>query len=352
MKKLKLIIALLLVSPFTMLAQDLFERVDSIVASYHNKNPEVSISFALLKGEETFYTSYGQLSRGGERPVDKNSLFEIASITKIITSNLIAQAVLEGKLKVNDPIDQYLPKVYSLHGNIKNKISIADLASHQSGLPDLDFLEMIKKDQQQPAKLVDQEMLTKMINGCDQLIDYGSYRYSTVGYTLLGQILEGIYGKPYDQLLNERIFRPLAMKRSFTTFYAVDNVVQGYNGEGGEQELFVWNIVAPSGLVKSSTADAMKFLQAIMDKENFIGKAALLTEVPYYSEGNEAIGLATNIIQENGETIYLKSGDSMGQSSMLCYNREANWGLVFFINQNNSKMRNELLGDLYELALK
>ena len=70
------------------------------------------------------------------------------------------------------------------------------------------------------------------------------------------------------------------------------------------------------------------------------------------NQQNEAVGLGTNIYFEADQTIYLKSGDSMGQSSMLCYNREANWGILFFINQNNSKMRNEMLNTIFEHVLK
>ena len=101
------------------------------------------------------------------------------------------------------------------------------------------IVELIEKDPQQPTKIVDQQMLTSMINNCNSLKDYGTYRYSTVGYTLLGQILEQIYGVSYEVLLNKLIFQPLAMESSFTSEFDVVNTAQGYNGEGGKQELFL-----------------------------------------------------------------------------------------------------------------
>ena len=54
----------------------------------------------------------------------------------------------------------------------------------------------------------------------------------------------------------------------------------------------------------------------------------------------------------NGDTIYLKSGDSMGESSIICYNRTKNWGIIILLNQRNSKMRQDLLNKIYDTILK
>ena len=81
-------------------------------------------------------------------------------------------------------------KEYILHQNLRNKIKISDLASHQSGLPDIDFPKLIEQDPQQPVNNVTAQTLATIINNCSELKDYGKYRYSTIGYTLLGQIVE------------------------------------------------------------------------------------------------------------------------------------------------------------------
>ncbi|WKV11441.1 serine hydrolase domain-containing protein [Marivirga harenae] len=352
MKTVFTIISLLLFMNAFTFAQTTKQRLDSLVNSFHQANPEVSMSVGFVQEGEEFFTAYGNLSREGNEAVDKHTLFEIASITKVITTNLIAQAVLEGKLKVDDYIDDYLPSAYQLNKNIRNKISISDLASHQSGLPDIDFKVLIEKDAQQPTASVDQQLIANMINDCDSLKDYGNYRYSTVSYVLLGQILEELYNSSYEQLIKERIFDPLKMTRSFTKDYDVENAAIGYNGEGGLQAPFIWNIVAPAGLIKSSTSDMMEFLNALLDETTAIANAARITEVGHFKAGNEAIGLGINIIQDGDNTLYLKSGDSMGQSSMLCYNRKAKWGVLIFINQNNSKLRNDMLNTMYESILR
>ncbi|TCN55441.1 class A beta-lactamase-related serine hydrolase [Flavobacterium circumlabens] len=342
---------LLSVSTFSF-GQDITKKIDSIIKDNYQKNPNVGISVGFIDNNKEYFTAYGNLDAGSPIEIDKNSIFEIASITKILTSNLIAQAALENKLKLEDYIDNYLPKAYVLHENLKNKIKISDLASHQSGLPDIDFGKLIELNPQQPVSSVTEETLTTIINTCTELKDYGKYRYSTIGYTLLGQILEKVYHKSYDQIITEKIIKPLKLTRTLTKDFNVKNRTVGHNPDGGIQEFFTWNVTAPAGLVKSDASDMITYLKAVLDKNNTIGKAALLTEKIFYKDEKREMGLGTNIMTDEKNTIYLKSGDSMGQSSIIGYNRAKNWGIIILLNQRNSKMRQNLLNEIYDTILK
>ncbi|OXB06254.1 serine hydrolase domain-containing protein [Flavobacterium pectinovorum] len=343
--------ALLLISTFSF-GQNFTNKIDSIIKDNYQKNPNVGISVGFINNNEEFHTAYGKLNAESQAEINKNSLFEIASITKILTSNLIAQAVVENKFKVDDYIDNYLPKEYILHSNLKNKIKISDLASHQSGLPDIDFGKLIELNPQQPISNVTQKTLTDIINNCTELKDYGQYRYSTIGYTLLGQILEKVYGKSYDEIIREKIITPLKMKNTLTKDFNVKNRTVGHNSEGGAQEFLTWNVTAPAGLVKSNAFDMITYLKAVLNKETQIGKAAIITEKKFYKVENRELGLGVNIVTDDKNTIYLKSGDSMGQSSIICYNRTKNWGIIILLNQRNSKMRQDLLNKIYDTVLK
>ena len=345
------ILAMLLVSNFSF-GQDICKKIDSIINANYQKKTDVSISVGFVRNNVEYFKAYGNLSKDSQTKVDKNTLFEIASITKILTSNLIAQAVIENKIKIEDYIDNYLPKTYVLNKNLKNKIKISDLASHQSGLPDIDFPKLIEINPQQPVSSVTAETLTAIINNCIELKDYGKYRYSTIGYTLLGQILEKVYGKSYDKIIKSKIINPLQMDNTFTNNFDVSNKVVGYNPKGGTQEFFNWNVMASAGLVKSNAFDMVKYLKAVLNNETAIGKAAIMTERIFYKDEKRELGLGTNIMTDEKNTLYQKSGDSMGQSSIICYNRAKNWGIIILINQQNSKIRNVLLDEIYEIVLK
>ncbi|MBB2148208.1 serine hydrolase domain-containing protein [Pedobacter gandavensis] len=347
---LKFFAALLLISNISF-AQEIPTRIDSLIKANYKKNPEIGISLGFIKNNEEFYTAYGKLNAQGQDEINKNSIFEIASVTKILTTNLIAQAVLEHKIKIDDYIDAYLPKAYVLQGNLKNKIRISDLASHQSGLPDIDFAKLIELDPQQPVNSVTEETLATIINNCTELKDYGKYRYSTIGITLLGQILEQVYGKSYDEIIRKKIINPLKMKNTLTIDFDVKNKTLGHNPDGGIQEFFKWNVTAPAGLVKSNAADMVKYLKAVLNNDNAIAKAALITEKIFYKDKNREMGLGLNIITDDKNTIYLKTGDSMGQSSIICYNRAKNWGFIILLDQRNSKLRQNLLNGINETIL-
>ncbi|MDJ1473052.1 serine hydrolase domain-containing protein [Cytophagaceae bacterium DM2B3-1] len=348
---LQLLTVLLLVSTFSF-GQDLSKQIDSLIKDNYQKNPDVGISVGFIRNNEEYYTAYGNLNAESQIAITKNSVFEIASITKILTSNLVAQAIIDKKIKADDYIDDFLPKGYVLRKNLKNKIKISDLASHQSGLPDIDFGKLIELNPQQPINSVTKKTLTTMINNCSELIDYGSYRYSTIGYTLLGQILEKVYGRSYAEIIREKMIEPLQLTNTLTKDFNVKNRTVGHNADGGIQEFLQWNITASAGLVKSSASDMVTFLKVVLNEETEIGKAAILTEKVFYKDENREIGLGINIMTDDKNTIYLKSGDSMGQSSIICYNRAKNWGIILLLNQRSSKMRQSLLNEIYEKVLK
>ncbi|RQO65136.1 serine hydrolase [Pedobacter sp. KBW01] len=348
---LKLLATLLFISNFSF-GQDISKKIDSIIKDNYQKNPNVGISVGFIQNEEAYYTAYGNLNATSQTKIDKHSIFEIASITKILTSNLIAQAVVEHKIKTDDFIDGFLPKGYVLHQNLKNKIKISDLGSHQSGLPDIDFVKLIALNPQQPVSNVTEETLTTIINNCTELKDYGKFRYSTIGYTLLGQILETIYGKSYDQIIREKIFQPLKMTSTLTKDFNVKNITTAHNPEGGIQEFFNWNVTAPAGLVKSNAVDMVTYLKAVLNKETAVGKASIIAEKIYYKDDKREMGFGFNMIVDDQNTVYLKSGDSMGQSSIIFYNRAKNWGVIILLDQRNSKMRQDLLDKIYNTVLK
>lgn len=351
MKTLKFFAALLFISNISF-GQDYSKKIDSIIKASSEKNPDVGISVGFINKDQEFYTSYGKLSKESTVDIDQHSIFEIASITKILTGNMIAQAAVERKLKLDDYIDNYLPKQYLLQKNLQNKIKISDLASHQAGLPDIDFGKLIAIDSQQPVNSVTEQTLATMINNCTDLTDYGKYRYSTVNMTLLGQILEKIYGKSYDAIIREKILKPAKMSQTLTKKFDTKNRTTGYNADGGIQEFFLWNVTAPAGLVKSNASDMVKYLKTLLMQGSPISEAALLMEKVYYKDEKREIGLGLNISTENGDTIYLKSGDSMGQSSIICYSRVKNWGIIILLNKRDSKMRQTILNDIYENVLK
>ncbi|WP_010136052.1 serine hydrolase domain-containing protein [Ochrovirga pacifica] len=347
------ILAIVLISTFSF-GQNLTTKIDAIIKENYKKHPEVSISVGYVHNGKEHFINYGKINKESSVDVDKNTVFEIASITKVITGNLIAQAANEGKIKLNDYIENYLPKDFVLQEQLKRKITISDLASHQSGLDDLDWKKLITKNPQNPLKNVTRQTFIDIVNNCSALSDYGTYRYHTIGFILLGEILENIYKKSYDEIVREKLINLIKMDNTYTKEFDIENIATGYNFNGVKQNLMLWSSSAPAGLIKSSATDMIKYLKEILDESSNIAKASILTEKIFYKakKGPRKIGLGINIYIDETNTFFLKSGDTMGQSSIICYNRKNDWGVIILINQQNSKMRNELWKKIYETILK
>ncbi|APU10240.1 serine hydrolase [Cellulophaga lytica] len=347
------ILAVVLISTFSF-GQNLTKKIDSIIKDNYQKHPEVSISVGYIYNGQEDYISYGKISKENSIDVDKNTVFEIASVTKAITGNLIAQAANEGKIKLNDYIENYLPKDYVLQKQLRRKITVSDLASHQSGLDDIDWKELFSKNPQNPLKDVTRATFIDIFNNCSALPDYGTYRYHTIGFILLGEILENTYKKSYDEIVREKLINPIKMKNTLTNEFDIKNIATGYNSNGVKQNLMSWNSSAAAGLLKSSATDMVKYLKEILNENSNIAKASILTEKIFYKakKGPRKIGLGINIYSDENNTFFRKTGDTMGQSSIICYNRKNNWGVIILINQQNSKMRQELWNKIYETILK
>lgn len=345
-------VIILLISGQLTFGQTREKKIDSICQAIQNKNPEVGISIGFIDNGKEYFFNYGKISRKSDLKVDKNTVYEIGSITKLLTANLIVQAQDEGELKIDDFIDNYLPKEYILSEQIKGKLKISDLASHQSGLPDFDFGKLIELNPNQPID-ISKDAIHSIVNDSTKLSDYGNYRYSNISYVLMGIILENIYSKNFDKLVKEKIFVPSKMNNSLTTDFDVKNKVVGYDKNGVQQDYFVWNsLFAPAGLLKSNTSDMLKLLKILLSNKDKIGKATSVTEETFYKNTQMEIGFGLEIERNGNDTFFYKAGDTFSCSSIFAYDKKSNWGIVIMINHKNSDLIRELINTIYNQTLR
>jgi CubicO group peptidase (beta-lactamase class C family) len=342
---------ILLVTSTTTYAQSSAKEVEKIWKQIAAKNPEVAISIGFIENGKENYFNYGNLSKDSKQPVNQKTTYEIGSVTKLITANIIVQAANEGKLKIDDFIENYLPKEYVISNNIRGKIKISDLASHQSGLPDFDFKKLMQQNAQQPLDL-ESEALHEILNDSTKLLDYGSYRYSNANFIILGKILEKTYGIEYKTILQEKILSPAKLLNTFTTDYNVENKVTGYDDEAAEKEFLNWNtLAAPAGLIKSNTADMLQLIKILLSNKGEIAKATQATETTFFKNTTKEIGLGQQMERSKKDVFFYKTGNTLGCSSIIAYDKKTNWGMIILINKNSSKLIAELINVAYDDVL-
>ena len=196
------------------LSEDRADIILNRVQQFPN-NTQIALAF-IENGEPEFY---GILKENDTiKSIDlKDAIFEIGSITKVFTSTLLANAVLEKKINLDDNINKY----YDFKFNNDIQISFKSLANHTSGLERLPSnLDLNKVDMSNPYRDYNDKLLYEFLeNNLKLSSGHGKkYNYSNTGSGLLGHSLGLVYQTTYFNLLQDKIFNPLGMTNSFPKF--------------------------------------------------------------------------------------------------------------------------------------
>ena len=186
-----------------------------------------ALSIALVERGETVYAR-GFGFRDSERglPATPRTLYGIGSVTKSFTCLAIMQLQEQGKLRVDDPVERYLPLEVRPHGR---PITLHHFMTHSSGLPALAYAEAVIRhaagaaDTYLPMASYD-DMLT-FVNGATDWVHAQPgerWFYLNEGYILLGAVIERVSGQSYTDYVEEHLLRPLGMARTFFDKARVD----------------------------------------------------------------------------------------------------------------------------------
>jgi CubicO group peptidase (beta-lactamase class C family) len=163
-------------------------------------------------------------------PVDSNSVFRIASMTKSFTAMAILRLRDDGKLSLDDPAEKWIPELARLRYPTTDspKITVRHLMSHAEGFPE----DNPWGDQQLSA--TDAAMTRMIVSGIPFSNAPGvAYEYSNYGFAMLGRIVTRASGIPYNRYIADHILRPLGMTSTTLepTSVASSRLAQGYRWE-------------------------------------------------------------------------------------------------------------------------
>ncbi len=223
---LSFIVVLFTVMPaFTQTAE---QQIDQLVNDYHEHNNFNGAVVVAKDGEILYAGGFGYANYELGVKNTPETKFRIASVSKQFTSMLVMQKVAEGKMDLDDPIREYIEDYPGPQGDI---ITIHHLLSHTSGMPHYGpFEPRFSPDySRQPWEHRD---FVEVFWDFDLQFEPGEeYSYSSLGYYLLGYILEIVSGKDFDELLDERILHPLGMYNTGIDNHVsiLKNRANGYN---------------------------------------------------------------------------------------------------------------------------
>ena len=193
-------------------------RIDSILDFYHRK--ALFHGNALIEHQGRVMLNKSYPYKGIE--LDSNTQFRIGSTTKTFTAALIGLLEKDGQLSLKDTIGKYLPHYPNGH------ITIEQLLSHQSGIPD--YLESIDYSSKILTKKYSLDSL--IVTFCSDSLAFepgNQFDYSNSGYVLLAAIIEKTTGQSYGKVLKERLLDPLEMNSTyFKNASSTSNGVSGF----------------------------------------------------------------------------------------------------------------------------
>jgi len=263
------------------------------------------------------------------KPVDRNTVFQVASLSKWISAFGVMKLVEEGKLDLDVPVSKYLTRWQLPASEFNNDgVTVRRLLSHTAGLTDgLGYSGFEPGVRIQPIE----ESLTKASDadeGISGAVQVGTepgaeFKYSGGGYTLLQLLVEEVSGQSFSSFMKESIFEPLNMTQSSYTWNDSSSLelAEFYNSDGTEAAHFNYTSLAATSLY-TSLNDLEVFFQVFLKgnhNDEPIGRNVLKPETlkmmrePHASTmGMDIWGLGTILyaVTENGDFIIGHDGKS------------------------------------------
>ncbi len=300
----------------------------------------VGVSVGIWNKGKVAHYFYGEKEKGtGEKP-DANTLYEIGSITKTMTSILLADMVIDGTLSLEDPVEDYYPEMASFPNYQGQKILFKQLANHTSALPNIpDNFDQQGFREDNPFAHYSRAMLYDFLEKYQLLYQPGTKEeYSNLAYGLLGYSIAKIRNGNLEQQFGERIFEPLGMENTYDQITGdALNVAPAYNGR--LRRVPMWDFTETTlgaGGIKSSLKDMLLYLEAnLVPEPGSLGQAIQLShqttqelEYPLVT----ALGWKKFINEANQSELIWHNGGTAGTVSFLGFSKELGIGVVLLFN--------------------
>lgn len=190
-------------------AQIDFAAIDGFITAQMDKHGLMGVSLAITRGEEIIYLrGYG--SAGDNRPMTPQTPMYIGSQSKSITALAIAQLVEQGKINEKAPVQTYLPWFRVADPAASAKITASHFLHHTSGLSEAGFTTILPENSsiEDVVRALKDARLTAPVGE--------QFQYFNIGFDVLAEIVQVVSGQPYEEYVQQHIFDPLEMTRTYT----------------------------------------------------------------------------------------------------------------------------------------
>ncbi len=348
---------LIAVLPAQAAASPLAAKLDELCQPLVTADLVTGLVVGVLDGDTTLVRGYGKVARGGKAVPDGDTIYEIGSNSKVFTGLLLADAVQRGLVKLDDPVQKYLPEGIEMPKWEDTPVLLWHLSTHTSGLPRLP--DMKGGDPADPYAHFDAERLFGALGKVRVRWEPGSkYEYSNLAVGLLGQILVRVEQAPsFAALLQLRITGPLQMKATGVLLDAAQTarLAPPYDADG--EPAHTWDLAALAGAggIRSSMHDMLRWAQLQRAPGDSPLAAAVRLSQQQHHEGTNGIAMGLNWhFARDGQTLW-HNGQTGGYHSYVAVVPAGNRAVCVLANASRGEfdaIGERILQHLYGQATK
>ena len=290
--------ALVMASPIRLAAADSTQTLTAALQPFVDNHTLAGAVVLVASSDRVLaLDAVGYMDIAAKRPMQTDALFWIASQSKPMTAAALMMLVDEGKVKLDDPVEKYLPEFkgqwlkteedaeHLLLKKPAHPITVRNVLSHTSGLPFSSLIEEPTLDVLPLAARVRSYAMLPLEFEPDS-----KYAYANAGINTAGRIIEVVSGMPYQQFMDERLFKPLGMKDTtlWPTEKQVVRLAKSYKPNAAKDGLEETTITQlrypltdrtrepmPAGGLFSTAADVARFCQMMLNRGELNGKRYL-----------------------------------------------------------------------------
>ncbi|HET8554211.1 MAG TPA: serine hydrolase domain-containing protein [Rhodanobacteraceae bacterium] len=295
--------------------------------------PNAGIAVAIVTPQGARHWFAGHLDGDLSRMPDADTAFEIGSITKTFTASLLVAMEREGLVDLDARLDALLPEASRLGRQTPAPVTLESLATHCSGLPRLPWgwrmSAAMYLSPKQPYRFISHAFLERWMRG--RRIHYGQrYRYSNLGYGVLGNVLADRAGSTYADVLQRFVLLPLGL--SHTRVGGTNaKVAQPHTACGHRVPPWNMRALTPAGGLHSTLNDMTRWLQVNLDVRTPLD--ARLHEPRANSGGrHRSVALGWHVDGEGDMRVVWHNGGTGGSRSLIAFAPARGTGIVVLSN--------------------
>lgn len=266
------------------LADPLQKQVDQIIQPLMREHDIVGMAVGVITDGEEHYFTYGVASKAKARPVNRDTLFEVGSLSKTYTATLVALASAQGKLELDAPAKRYQP---ALANTPLGEASVLELGAYSADCLPLQFPDEVQTEAQ--ALVFYQRWQPRTERGTQRC-------YSNPSLGLFGDLAARAQHIPFAQVMAEQLLPGLGLPHTYLAVPATarEHYAQGYNATNQPVCVSPGPFADEAYGIKTTVTDALRYIHLQLNAGTLspsLQKAIALTQAGYFKVGDMTQGL-------------------------------------------------------------